>query len=95
MPHMNRAKANIEVVVEQICRSLPHGGDAEVRAFIAHRLADAVQAGLTTLGELGIVGRKALADYEAGRSESSTTRAHMVDPRPVQANPGPNDSPDE
>jgi hypothetical protein len=92
---MKRAKSNIEVVVEQTCRSLPHGGDPKVRTFIAHRLADALQAGLTTLGELGIVGRKALADYEAGRWESSTTRARMVSFKPVQSSPGPNDSPEE
>lgn len=59
----DRAKANMEVVLEESCRFLPHGGDHEIRAFIAHRLADAVQDGLTTLGELGIVARKALAEY--------------------------------
>ena len=59
-----RAKANMEVVLEEACRSLPHGGDHAVRAFIAQRLTDAVQAGRTTLGELGIVARKALADYQ-------------------------------
>jgi hypothetical protein len=92
---MKRAKANIEVVVEQTCRSRPQGGDPKVRAFIAHRLSEAVQAGLTTLGELGIVGRKALADYEAGRRDSSTTRARMVNLEPVPSSAGRDDSPEE
>jgi hypothetical protein len=51
----------METILEETCRPLPNGGDHEVRAFIAHRLTDAVLAGLTTLGELGIVARKALA----------------------------------
>lgn len=69
MPHLDRAKANLEVVLDEACRSLPHGGGHELKAFIAHRLADAVQTGLTTLGELGIVARKAISDYKASHSE--------------------------
>lgn len=71
MPQLDRAKANIEVVLEEICRPLPHGGDHKLRAHIAHRLADAVQAGRTTLGELRIVSRKALADYNAVTVETT------------------------
>jgi hypothetical protein len=79
VPHLDRAKANLEVVLDEACRSLPHGGGHELRAFVAHRLADAVQTGLTTVGELGIVARKALADYKASRSGSSRTLPRMVD----------------
>jgi hypothetical protein len=68
LPQLLRAKAHMETILEETCRPLPNGGDHEVRAFIAHRLTDAVLAGLTTLGELGIVARKALADYNVGRS---------------------------
>jgi hypothetical protein len=53
----------MERVLEQTCRSLPHGGEHGLRAFVAHRLREAAFAGKTTLGELGIVARKALADY--------------------------------
>jgi hypothetical protein len=68
----------MEQVLEQTCRSLPQGGDHDLRAFIAGRLAVAAEDGWTTLGELGIVARKGLADYTANanqhrRPESSST----------------------
>jgi hypothetical protein len=73
-----RTKLYMEQVLEQTCRSLPHGGDHEVRAFIAERLSVAAQDGWTTLGELGIVARRGLADYTRvnphRRAESSSTR---------------------
>jgi hypothetical protein len=78
VPHLDQARANLEAVLDETCRSLPYGGDHAIRAFIARRLTDRVQIGLTTLGELGIVARKALADYTAGRSESSTTQAQII-----------------
>lgn len=55
----------MEQVLEHTCRSLPYGGDHDLRAFIAERLIGAAIAGRTTLGELGITARKALADYQA------------------------------
>jgi hypothetical protein len=61
----DRLNLYLERVLEQTCRSLPHGGNHGLRAFVAQRLSDAAFAGKTTLGELGIVARKALADYEA------------------------------
>jgi hypothetical protein len=81
----------MEAVLDETCQSLPHGGDGEIRAFISHRLADAVQIGLTTLGELGIVARKALDDYSAGRFESVTARARIVDLRGIDTDPSPDD----
>ncbi|OAF04916.1 hypothetical protein AYJ54_23140 [Bradyrhizobium centrolobii] len=57
-----RTKANMDVVLEETCRQLPHGGDHDSRRFIAERLIDAAQSGHATLGELGIVARRALAD---------------------------------
>ncbi|WP_315747576.1 MULTISPECIES: hypothetical protein [unclassified Bradyrhizobium] len=63
-----RTKASMEVVIEETCRSQPHGGDHELGAFVAQRLAGAVASGQTTLGQLSDVARKALADYQAGGS---------------------------
>lgn len=57
-----RAKANMDVVLEETCRQLPHGGDHDSRKFIAERLIGAVAAGHSTLGELGIIARRALAE---------------------------------
>jgi hypothetical protein len=63
MLNEKRTRANMEIALEHVCRSLPHGGDHESRAFVARRLAEAALVGKTTLGELAIVGRKAFADY--------------------------------
>ncbi|WP_407154283.1 hypothetical protein [Bradyrhizobium sp. STM 3557] len=67
MPSMEHINARMERVLDETCRALPYGGDHEVRAFIARKLADAALIGHTLLGELGIVARKALADYQHGR----------------------------
>jgi hypothetical protein len=57
-----RTRANMDVVLEETCRQLPHGGDHDSRKFIAERLIAAAREGHSTLGELGIVARRALAD---------------------------------
>jgi hypothetical protein len=62
-----RTKANMDVVLEETCRQLPHGGDHDSRRFIAERLIRAAEEGHSTLGELGIVARRALAEL-TGRS---------------------------
>ena len=49
-----RTKANMDVVLEETCRQLPHGGDHDSRRFIAERLIEAARSGHSTLGELGI-----------------------------------------
>lgn len=63
MPELSeRTKANMDVVLEETCRQLPHGGDHDSRRIIAERLIEAAQAGHSTLGELGIIARRALAE---------------------------------
>lgn len=57
-----RTKANMDVVLEETCRQLPHGGNHDSRRFVAERLIEAAQSGHSTLGELGIVARRALAE---------------------------------
>ena len=70
MPELSeRTKANMDVVLEETCRQLPHGGDHDSRKFIAERLIEAAQEGHSTLGELGIVARRALAEILAKRGE--------------------------
>jgi hypothetical protein len=72
-----RVRVYMEQVLEQTCRSLPHGGDHDLRAFIAERLSAAAAARQITLGELGIIARKALAKYQdaSGRGNASATGA--------------------
>jgi hypothetical protein len=52
----------LDVVLEGVCRSLPHGGDHETRKRIAQKLLDSAMAGNTTLGGLSEVARAALAE---------------------------------
>lgn len=62
-----RAKANMEVVLEETCRQLPNGGDHQSRRFVAERLIQAAKTGHVTLGELGIVARRAVAELAKSR----------------------------
>jgi hypothetical protein len=55
-----RTQANMDVVLDEVCRELPHGGDHESRRTIAEQLMQAARGGKTTLGELTHVGRRAL-----------------------------------
>jgi hypothetical protein len=55
-----RTKANMDVVLDEICAQLPNGGDHESRKFVAEQLMQAASAGLTTLSELTYIGRRAL-----------------------------------
>lgn len=57
----DRTAANMNVVLDDVCRCLPNnGGDHESRKFIAERLVRAARRGQTTLGALKLVARQAL-----------------------------------
>jgi predicted MarR family transcription regulator len=58
-----RTQANMDVVLDEICGELPHGGDHESRKMIAEQLMQAARSGKTTLNELTYVGRRALARF--------------------------------
>ncbi|QOG16352.1 MULTISPECIES: hypothetical protein [Bradyrhizobium] len=58
----NRTKANLDVVLEEVCRGLPHGGDHELRRRIADRMLESAVAGNTTLAGLAEVAKAALAE---------------------------------
>jgi hypothetical protein len=56
-----RTTANLDVVLEDICKSLPdNGGDHESRKFVALKLLRAAERGKRTLGTLEAVARQAL-----------------------------------
>jgi len=62
-----RTTANLEVVLNDACRSLSEvGGDHETRKFIAARLIRAAQRGKRTLGALQSVARRALGVVSRG-----------------------------
>lgn len=56
----SQVRANMDVVLEEVCAELPRGGDHESRKFIAERLIEAAEAGQITLGELKAIARRAL-----------------------------------
>ena len=58
----DRTRANMAVVLEEICREMPHGGDHESRRFIAERLMESAREGHTTLADLNAVARRALLE---------------------------------
>lgn len=59
-----RLQANIEVVLDETCRELPHGGDHESRKFVAEQLVQAARGGKTSLSELTYTGRRALVHLQ-------------------------------
>jgi hypothetical protein len=58
----DRTRANMDVVLEEICREMAHGGDHESRRFIAERLIESARDGRTSLSELNSVARRALLE---------------------------------
>jgi hypothetical protein len=52
-----RTMANLDVVLEEACRNLPHGGDHAFRKRIAQRLLSTARSGKATLGRLSAVAR--------------------------------------
>jgi hypothetical protein len=58
----DRTRANMDVVLEEICREMPHGGDHESRKFIAERLMECAREGRSSLSELNSAARRALLE---------------------------------
>jgi hypothetical protein len=57
-----RTTANMEVVLEEICRNLPYGGDHVRRKHIAQKLLQAAKKGNVTLDGLRAVANRALSE---------------------------------
>jgi hypothetical protein len=62
MPLSAWMRSHMEVVLEETCRTLPHGGDHESRKLVANRLQDAAEAGQCSLPELRAVAFQAFSD---------------------------------
>ena len=58
----DRTRANMDVVLEEICREMPHGGNHESRRFVAERLIECAREGRTSLTELNSAARRALLE---------------------------------
>ena len=57
-----RTAANMDVVLEDVCRDLRHGGDHETRKHIARKLLNSAKKGNATLDGLRSVARAALQE---------------------------------
>jgi hypothetical protein len=55
-------QADMDAVLELVCRELPHGGRHEERKYIAERLIRCAGSGRTTLEHLQIAARRAFLD---------------------------------
>ena len=71
-----RTKANMDVVLEQMCDEPSHGGDHESRKYIAEQLIEAAKAGHHTLGDLTAVARRALLQIN---NRSNSARGEVMD----------------
>ncbi|MGA7805069.1 hypothetical protein [Bradyrhizobium sp.] len=58
----DRTRARLDVVLEETCRTLPHGGDHALRKAIAKRLLQSAQEGNTAPNSLSGVARTALIE---------------------------------
>ncbi|WP_426435605.1 hypothetical protein [Bradyrhizobium genosp. P] len=64
-----RTSANLNVVLDDACRTLPNsGGDHESRKFVAGKLLRAARRGKRTLGALQVVARDAMQALLRGRA---------------------------
>jgi hypothetical protein len=63
-----RTRANMDVVLEEACRGLPHGGDHESRKHVAKKLMQSVKKGNLTLEGLRSVANHALAELSRRKS---------------------------
>lgn len=63
-----RAMANIESVLEEVCRAFPNGGDHDSRKQIAQKLKDSAEKGHSKLGELRTVAQIAIKEITRRRS---------------------------
>jgi hypothetical protein len=64
-----RTAANLDVVLEEVCRALPHGGgDHESRKHVAKKLMQSVKKGNVTLEGPRPVASRALAELSRRKS---------------------------
>jgi hypothetical protein len=63
-----RAAANIDVVREQVCSQLPHGGDHESRKHVAQKLLQSAKKGNVTLDGLRNAASRAFPELSNRKS---------------------------
>ena len=66
----DRTKANMDVVLDEACRALPHGGDHAIRKRVAQKLMQSARNGNTTLGGLALVAHSAFIEVTRDRKSA-------------------------
>jgi hypothetical protein len=61
-----RTQADMNAVLNELCRRLPNGGDHESRKFVAEQLMQAARTGVSTRSDLRDHGRRAVALLQNG-----------------------------
>ena len=64
----DRTLANMETVLEEVCRDFPHGGDHELRRHVAQKLKESAEEGRSTLVELRSVAQAGLREVAKHRT---------------------------
>jgi hypothetical protein len=62
-----RTIANMDSVLDEVCRVFPNGGDHECRKHIAQKLRQHAMRGDATLAALRTVAQRALKEVKNGR----------------------------
>jgi hypothetical protein len=69
-----RTTANMDVVLEEVCRRLPHGGDHESRKYVARKLMQTAKKGNVTLEGLRPVAGRAFSELSRRKSAKCNPR---------------------
>lgn len=75
-----RTNANMDVVLEEVFRDLPHGGDHESRKHVARKLIESAKTGNVTLDGLRAVARNASQQLSAGNRPSRNSASPEMSP---------------
>ena len=59
----DRALANMEVVLDDVFKAHPHGGDHKSRKKVARKLLQSAKQGNKTLGDLSTVAKSVLSRH--------------------------------
>jgi hypothetical protein len=75
----------MDVVLEEACRGLAHGGDHESRKYVARKLTQSVKKGNITLEGLRPVASRALSELSSRKSAWARARSTFSRRRLQQA----------
>lgn len=76
MPEINpQTQTKLDLVLEEVCRSLPNGGDHETRRAIAEKLIASASGSTASLEQLRAVAQHALGTITAGDVVRSASRS--------------------